>query len=262
MLFFKIIMIQNIIKPNPKQSIEFINKYHKLKPEKTIILIIGDCMVDYHGRAKSFLDWGERIIIIKQDGTILVHRPKMREPVNWQPSGSKINFKEIKNNLILKSYNKNPTEKMKIIFRKIEIIISSNLKDETKLIISGMEKDFVNQILNNPSVIEDGLYINKKEKHVKSGLIDLYGFDKKHIPVIIEVKRSQANISSVHQLRTYVNDIKKDIKNAKVRGILCAPKIPEMVKKLLLEYRLEWKEVERNVILFDDTQKTLKEYLK
>jgi len=253
-------MIKNIMNPNARQSLNFINKYHKFKPEKTIILIIGNCMVNYKGRAKSFLDWGCRLVMIKQDNTILIHRPKMREPVNWQPSGTKINFSKIKNNFILKSFNSNLNEKMKIIFRDIEIIISSNIKDEAKLIISGMEKDIVNQILNDPSVIEDGLYISKKEKHVKSGLIDLYGFDKNHIPVIIEVKRSQATISSVHQLRSYVNDIKKDISDAKIRGILCAPKIPEMVKKLLSEYNLEWKEIERNIIVFDDSQQTLKKY--
>lgn len=253
-------MIKNILNPNPKKSLNFVNKYHIIKPEKTLILIIGNCMVNYNGRAKSFLDWGQRIILIKQDDTILIHRPKMREPVNWQPSGSKINFSINKNNFILKSYNSNLNEKMKIIFRDIDIIISSLIKDEAKLIISGMERNIVDQIVTNPSLIEEGLYVSKREKKVKSGLIDLYGFDKKHIPVIIEVKRSQATISSVHQLRSYVNDIKKDFKNVKIRGILCAPKIPEMVKKLLSEYNLEWKEIERKVILYDDNQKTLKEY--
>jgi len=253
-------MIKNILNPNPKKSLNFVNKYHIIKPEKTLILIIGNCMVNYDGRAKSFLDWGQRIILIKQDDTILIHRPKMREPVNWQPSGSKIHFSIKKNNFILKSYNSNLNEKMKIIFRDIDIIISSHIKDEAKLIISGMERDIVDQIVTNPSLIEEGLYVSKREKKVKSGLIDLYGFDKKHIPVIIEVKRSQATISSVHQLRSYVNDIKKDFKNVKIRGILCAPKIPEMVKKLLSEYNLEWKEIERKVILYNDNQKTLKEY--
>jgi RecB family endonuclease NucS len=58
----------------------------------------------------------------------------------------------------------------------------------------------------------------------------------------------------------YVNDLKKDIYSAKVRGILCAPRIPDMVKKLLKDYDLEWKEVERKVVIPDDFQKTLKEY--
>ena len=146
-------MIQNILNPKALQSLDFINIYFKLKPEKKTMIIIGDCMVSYIGRAKSFLDWGQRIIIIKQDGSILIHRPKMREPVNWQPSGSRIKFSVHKNNFILNSYNKKPNEKMEIFFRNIEIIILSKLKDEGKLSITGMERDIVNQIFNNPSII-------------------------------------------------------------------------------------------------------------
>lgn len=58
----------------------------------------------------------------------------------------------------------------------------------------------------------------------------------------------------------YVKDVKKDVKEAKVRGILCAPRVPDMVKELLSEYGLEWKEVERKVVLPDDRQKTLKDF--
>ena len=59
----------------------------------------------------------------------------------------------------------------------------------------------------------------------------------------------------------YVTDIKNDVESANVRGILCAPKIPDMVKNLLSDYDLEWKEVERKVIIPDDFQKTLKDFI-
>jgi RecB family endonuclease NucS len=242
--------------------LEFIEKYHKSRADKTILLIIGDCMIDYHGRARSFLDWGERIIMIKQDGAVLVHQPIMREPVNWQPSGSKTDFSIKDNLLILKSHHNHPPEKMKITFRTIKLVSTSVLHDKAKLVISGMETDVVNEIISNPTVIEEGLRISKREKHVKSGMIDLFGYDCNHVPVVIEVKRSLANISAVHQLRMYVTDIKKDVDTANVRGILCAPRIPDMVKKLLNDYNLEWKEVERNIVLPDDYQKTLKEFSK
>jgi len=70
-------------------------------------------MIDYRGRARSFLDWGERIIMIKQDGALLVHQPFMREPINWQPSGSKTNFSIKDGKIILQSHHKKPPEKMK-----------------------------------------------------------------------------------------------------------------------------------------------------
>ena len=249
-----------MVKPSPKKALEFIKKNHQKIADKTILQIIGDCMVDYRGRARSLLDWGERIIMIKQDGAVLVHRPIMREPVNWQPTGSKTVYRQEKKYLVIYTSHKHPQEKMKIIFRDVKLIFSTNLKDNGNLTIAGMEADVVNQIISNPDFIEQGLRITKREKYVKSGLIDLFGYDCKHIPVVIEVKRSLANISAAQQLRMYVNDIKKDIKKANVRGILCAPRVPDMVKKLLCDYDLEWKEVERTIVIADDWQKTLKDF--
>lgn len=253
-------MTKDLINPIPLDALKFIEKYHKKKPDKTFLLLIGDCQIDYRGRARSILDWGERVIMIKQDGALLVHQPVMREPVNWQPTGSITDFIVKDDNLILKSRHKSPPEKMKITFRNLNLVAATSLRDKAKLIISGMETDVVNEIINNPEMIEEGLRISKREKHVKSGMIDLFCYDSNHVPVVIEVKRSLANISSVHQLRMYVNDIKKDIDEANVRGILCAPKIPDMVKKLLSDYKLEWQEVERRIVIPDDHQKTLKEF--
>ena len=253
-------MIHDILKPNASDAIKFIEKYHKSKADKTILMLIGDCMIDYRGRARSFLDWGERIIMIKQDGAVLVHQPVMREPVNWQPTGSKTDFSVKDDQLILRSRHKSPPEKMKITFRHMKLVTATSLRDKAKLVISGMETDVVNEIISNPEVIEGGLRICKREKHVKSGMIDLFGYDQKHTPVVIEVKRSIANISAVHQLRMYVNEMKQNNKKIKIRGILCAPRIPTIVKRLLEDYELEYKEFGWQHELNDDHQKTIDEY--
>ena len=253
-------MLKNIVNPSSSDALAFIVKYHRSKPDKTLLLLVGNCMVDYRGRARSLLDWGERVVMIKQDGTVLVHRPVMREPVNWQPTGSKTDFNVKDEQLVLRSHHTNPPEKMKITFRSLKMIVVSSLCDNANLAITGMEADVVNQIISDPGVIEEGLRVSKREKHVKSGMIDLFGYDKDHVPVVIEVKRSSASISAVQQLRMYVNDVKKDVKKANVRGILCAPRVPDMVKKLLSDYDLEWQEVERQVVLPDDWQRTLKNF--
>jgi len=249
-----------ILHPSTTDALHFIMEHHTSKPEKTMLLLLGDCMVDYHGRAKSLLDWGERLIMIKQDGTVLVHQPIMREPVNWQPTGSITEFKAKDDHLVMHCRHLQPPEKMKITFRHLQMVTATSLVDRANLIIAGMEIDVVNHIVSDPDIIEKGLRIVKREKPVKTGSIDLYGYDKDHTPVVIEVKRSLATISSVHQLRMYVNDIKKDRKEPKVRGILCAPRVPDMVKKLLTEHGLEWREVERKVVLPDDHQRTLKDF--
>jgi len=252
--------MHTVLHPSASYALQFIKEHHTSKPEKTMLLVIGECMVDYRGRARSLLDWGERVVIIKQDGTVLVHQPVLREPVNWQPNGSIAEFKTKHDHLILSCRHLRPAEKMKVTFRQLKLVVATSLVDRANLIIAGMEIDVVNQIVSDPTIIEAGLRIIKREKPVKTGSIDLYGFDINHVPVVIEVKRSLATISSVHQLRMYVKDIKKDRKEPKVRGILCAPRVPNMVKKLLEEQGLEWREVKRKVVLPDNRQKTLKEF--
>ena len=97
------------------------------------------------------------------------------------------------------------------------MLVVISFYDNANLAIADMEADVVNQIISELDMVEEGLRISKREKHVKSEMIYLFGYDKDHIPVIIEVKRSLTSISAVQQLRMYVNDIKKML-----RGRICA----------------------------------------
>ena len=55
---------------------------------EVIQTIFARCRVHHDGRAKSELGPGDRIIIVKPDGSFLIHQGEKREPVNWQPPGS------------------------------------------------------------------------------------------------------------------------------------------------------------------------------
>ena len=246
--------------PSAEQALSFVEEFHSGVADKTMLVLIGDCLIDYQGRARSLLEWGERVVMVKQDGTVLVHKPVMREPVNWMPADSVSRFFVRDTLFVLDCYCKRPPEKMGISFRSLQMVYTCSLRDRAEIVVSGMEADVVNQIVENPGSVEEGLRITKREKQVKSGMIDLFGYDTNHTPVIIEVKRSIANISAVHQLRMYVLDVKGDVNDASVRGILCAPRVPDMVKKLCDSYDLEWREVERKVILPDNFQKKLLEF--
>ena len=46
------------------------------------LFVLGECRVEYQGRARSVLETGERMILVKSDGAVLVHRPTGGEPVN------------------------------------------------------------------------------------------------------------------------------------------------------------------------------------
>ncbi|MFB6176998.1 MAG: endonuclease NucS, partial [Halobaculum sp.] len=52
-----------------------------------LITIFGSCTVEYDGRAASSLAEGRRLLVLKPDGTALIHTDEGRTPVNWQPPG-------------------------------------------------------------------------------------------------------------------------------------------------------------------------------
>jgi hypothetical protein len=239
---------------------ESAKKFLEEQSPKSMILIIGDCRVKYRGRAKSFLDFGERLVVIKRDKSIMVQRDTKCEPVNWQPPGSVIEYGCNDEFLVIYAFRNNPPEKMRIEFRKIKMVLSTVLQDYAPLNVVGMETSYVGKIMEDPAIIEEGFHIYKKEKRTASGSIDIYGVDSKGVPVIVEVKRSQVTPLAVTQLEAYVLDLKRKNPEVEVRGILVAPRIPKMVKNLLREKGLEFKEVGWEFELPDEKQKSLLEF--
>ena len=69
------------------------------------------------------------------------------------------------------------------------------------------ESDIADRIMCDPSVIEEVLRITDREKWERSGAIDLYGVDRDHTPVIIEIKRSQPTPFAVFHLQAATHAI-------------------------------------------------------
>ena len=152
--------------PTPKDVLDFVEENHRRTPEKTILFLIGDCRIDYTGRAKSVLGFGERIVLVKHDGTVIVHRGTMREPVNWQPPDTRVSFEFDQDYFIISTRHYKPREKMKIFFRDIKMILATPLRDVASIRITDMEKDFTEKIIDDPNIIEGGLRIIKQEKNI------------------------------------------------------------------------------------------------
>ncbi len=244
-----------LISPSAEEAFELINDSDG-NVKKRMVTIVGHCKVDYAGRAKSFLDYGDRLVVIKADGTLMVHNNEKREPLNWQPPGTMIKF-SFKEGLTIEARRKSPPESMHVHFKIIHAISVFHLDDEVKLDIIGEESDIVSKIEEDPSVIEKGLRVIRREKVTGSGFIDLYCEDQDGTPVIVEVKRTSISPSAVYQLEAYLADFRKKNHKAAVRGILCAPKVSELAKTLIEEKGLEYRKVEWEFELNDKKQCSL-----
>jgi len=210
---------------------------------KDLVIIIGSCSVDYIGRSESKLTDGERIVIIKRDGALLIHRPEGFQPVNWQPDTSLIEVKYVDGKLIVRAIRDNPREQVVIYFDHIDVVIHGKLIDQGEFIMYMDESSMSDILYEHPELIEDGLKIVEKEKPINGGYIDLFGVDRDNNPVIIELKKVNATREAALQLYNYVKayELKTGVKP---RGILIAPSFTPTAIEALNKLKLEWREVD------------------
>jgi RecB family endonuclease NucS len=208
--------------------------------QRRTLIVAGNCHVHYSGRANSTLELGERLLIIKADGSLLVHRPVGYEPVNWQPAGSVFHAQVSGNQLEVHAIRQKPRENVKVTFSQIFMVSALSLNDSGEFLLHASELDMHKAILLKPSLFEEGFKPIDYEKKVEPGFVDVYGVDKDGKLVVIEVKRKTAGREAVLQLARYIEAIKEKA-NRELRGVLVAPNLGKDVQRLLFTMGLEFK---------------------
>ena len=86
-------------------------EYEELKKgldRKEVVLLTARCSIDYNGRAQSHLPEGDRIILIKPDGTLIVHQTTGSVPVNYMKD--KTHYSLLREEGIIHLKAKHPTQ--------------------------------------------------------------------------------------------------------------------------------------------------------
>ena len=235
--------IELIKEPSLKEAYELLKQWVNLNK---VILIAAECSINYVGRASSRLTSGERIIVIKRDGALLVHRPWGYEPVNWQPSGSATRVSMKKSCILLESIRRKPSERLEINMSRVLLLLLLDMRDEGKFSMYGEEEELREVIASNPDIVERGLRVLKEEKRLGGRRVDLLCVDRKGRLVVIELKNEVAGREAVSQLKSYVKQLKRETGREDVRGILVAPKVAKGVKPLLIKSGLELRTIDPN----------------
>lgn len=230
--------VKSKVNPTKDELIELVSEGLR---NEAILTIFALCKVSYDGRAKSELGPGDRVIMIKPDGSFLIHQKNKREPVNWQPPGSIASLEVKDESIILKSVRKKPREILEVELINVYLASYFSAEDYEELALTGSEKEMADLIFENPELIEEGFKPLSKEKSIKHGIVDVLGKDKEGNIVVLELKRRRADLHAVSQLKRYVDALKEEY--GKVRGILVAPSLTEGARKLLEKEGLEFRKL-------------------
>lgn len=224
--------------------------------QRRTVMVIGSCRVRYEGRASSTLQEGERILIVKDDGNLLIHRPYDLEPVNYMPSANRDEQDKLPTprkaggclfeatsdgeSLTIRAVRKEKRESISATFSRIYAVMGLDLVDRATFSLYASEEDMRRAILVEPALVEQGFRPTSFERRVEPGFVDVYGSDSEGRLVVIEIKRNAAGKDSALQLARYVESIRAQVTGT-VRGILVAPGLARGVQPLLASLSLEFK---------------------
>lgn len=249
--------VSAISDPSPSEAFDFIENGMN---EDAMISVVGECVVDYEGRTNSFLPAGERLVVLKPDGTLLVHRKTKRTPVNWQPPGCIHQPRVEEEKLYIQSSRRDPEEIVDIEFRTVLQVTAMNLTDGKDLELTGTEEDLRQRILADPDLIEEGFMPQDTERWNIAGPADIYGEDADGRPVIVELKRRRVGPDAVSQLKRYVDEFVRETGHDKVRGILVAESLSSNAKELAKREGLEFIPLEPPEETVTGTTSTLNDF--
>jgi len=225
--------------PDQHRTFEIINEGLS---KKAVIVLMACCRVTYEGRARSKLGSGDRMIIIKSDGSFMIHQDRNLEPVNWQPPKSQCKASLEKGIMYLEGSRRNPSERLEVEIHSTYIASYFNGQDSKDLELTGYEENMREMVFENPEIIEEGFRPSSREYSTPNGFVDVLGKDKEGNLMVLELKSRRAGINAVKQLKRYM-DCFSDHKEL-VRGILVAPSVTDDASELLKEYKLEFKSLE------------------
>lgn len=200
------------------------------------------CAVTYSGRAEAYLPRGDRLIIMKQDGVLLVHQPVNGNPINYLKAGAQLALEHQENHLVLRG--KFTKEFIEIELFRVYNCLRQRMEDGQKQTLSGSEADMSDMLRDQPALVAPDFKPIAREEQTDVGFIDVFGHDGNGNLVVVECKRYTAGLAAVTQLHRYVKRVMEVKGTQHVKGVMAAPKVTGNALELLKKYGYAWAEVQ------------------
>jgi RecB family endonuclease NucS len=183
-------------------------------------LIVARCEVEYTGRLNAFLPESTRLLMLKADGSVLVHADAGGyKPLNWMTPPTVV--EEEGERLVVRKRSGRSEDRLEIRLHEVLSDVSHDMGEAAGLEKDGVERDLQEELAARPEQLEDGLRLERREWPTDIGPVDLMCRDSDGGWVAVEIKRV-GTIEAVEQLCRYLECIRIDPAKAACRGILAA----------------------------------------
>ncbi|WP_350271240.1 endonuclease NucS [Brevibacterium sp. CBA3109] len=202
-------------------------------------LVIAKCSVDYAGRLTAHLPMATRLIMLKADGSILIHSDGgSYKPLNWMTPPCSITVTDPSQEQTEVGLAEIWTVSQAKTGDKLVITIAEVIADDQHefgidpgLVKDGVEAHLQELLSEHIETLGDGYSLVRREYMTAIGPVDILARDHGHKSVAVEIKR-RGDIDGVEQLTRYLELMNRDPRLAPVRGVFAAQEIKPQARTL------------------------------
>jgi RecB family endonuclease NucS len=227
-------------------------------------LIVARCEVRYSGRLNALLPMALRLIMVKSDGSVMVHADTGGfKPQNWMTPPTVIE-EDADRIVVRRAPNGNrrsspgasgrrgsgagsTEDKLDIAIAEVLSDVTHDMGEAAALEKDGVERDLQEALAAAPGWCGEGLRLVRREWPTDIGPVDLMCRDDEDGWIAVEIKRV-GTIDAVEQLSRYLERIRRDPALGGCRGVLAAEAVKPQARVLAEARGLAWVEVELAVL--------------
>ncbi|CAB4996485.1 MAG: endonuclease NucS [Actinobacteria bacterium] len=198
-------------------------------------IVIARCTVNYVGRLTAYLPEAVRVIMVKGDGSVLIHSDGgSYKPLNWMSPPCTIQVQrgpgEVNTDIVWVVENK-AGEQLQVTIHEIISETEHDLGVDPGLQKVGVEAQLQALLATHVSVLGAGWTLIRREYPTAIGPVDLLCRDGTGATVAVEIKR-RGEIDGVEQLTRYLTLLNRDALLAPVHGVFAAQEIKPQARTL------------------------------
>ena len=202
-------------------------------------LVIARCSVDYAGRLSAHLPLATRLLMLKADGSVLVHSDSLSyKPLNWMSPPATLATVEPDADQadagvteIWRVAQAKTADLLVISIHEILHDSAHELGIDPGLQKDGVEADLQKLLAAQIELLGDGYELVRREYMTAIGPVDILARDASGASVAVEIKR-RGDIDGVEQLTRYLELMNRDPHLAPVTGVFAAQEIKPQARTL------------------------------
>ena len=212
---------------------------------RAVRLIVARCEVNYTGRLTARLPEALRLLMIKADGSVLVHADAGGyKPLNWMTPPTVV---EESDGFIVVRKHKGE-DRLEITLHEVVSDVDCLMdEDAARLEKDGVERDLQELLADLPERCGEGFRLVRREWPTDIGPVDLMCRDDDDGWIAVEIKRI-GTIDAVEQLTRYLERIRLDPALGECRGVLAAQLVKPQARVLAEARGIAWVEVDLAVL--------------